>query len=185
MGTIDKRSGNYRAIIRKKSRTMSATFSDKVTAEIWVKYHEDLIDNLENFQVPSESLVTIEDCIDFKIESLRDSSVTHRTIADFEICKQEFKEIMDCPLNELTPEMVRELSKIMLKSIVRKGGHKDVTGSGVVGICSPSTVLRKLRVLAAAISFMIEKGANITNPVQVVVNQVKMSLVKKGEDLDE
>lgn len=185
MGTIRMRKGKYNALIRKKGQSMGATFSDRVTAELWIKYHEDLIDDLENFQVPAENLITIKDCIDFKIESCGDSNISNRSIQEFEYCKEQFSEIMDCPLGKLTPDMVRNVSTKMLQSTVRRGGNKNVEGTGVLSISSPATVLRKLRVLASAISFMIEKGANITNPAQIVVNQVKMSMVKKGENIDE
>lgn len=185
MGTISERKGKFRAVIRKKNREMNATFSDRTTAEIWVKYHEDLIDNMENFQVPAENLITIGDCIQFKIEDLIAKNFPKRTIQDFEKCGIEFRELMDCPLGELTPDMVRDMSTKMLSSTVRRGGSRNNENSGVIGVSSPATVLRKLRVLASAISFMIEKGANITNAAQIVVNQVKMSIIKKGEDLED
>ncbi len=177
MAKIELRSGKYRVVIRKKGKEMSATFSDKITAETWARYQEDLIDNMENFNVPPEGLVTLLQCFELKIKSLKEKQTDGKTFSDFNVVIKDFKEIMNTPLNELTSDMIRNISKDMLGSIVKRGGSSN-PNSGVLSQCSPSTVLRKLRLIASVLSFMIENGANIKNVAQTVVNQVKMSIDK-------
>ncbi len=185
MATIAKSGQGYKVQIRKKNHQIYATFSEKEIAELWARYHEDLIDNMENFDVPPEELITVEQCCELKIKDLISKNVSRRSLEDIEIVKKEFSELMNCPLNKLTSEMVRKISNQMLNSVVRHGGSLNNINSGLHRQCSPATVLRKLRCLSAVIGYMIEKGANIINPVQVVINQVKMSMVKKGISEDE
>lgn len=185
MATIRSVENKFRVQIRKRSYNLSATFSDKETAEIWAKYQEDLIDNMHNFKATPESLITLGQCCDLKIKSLEGKQLHHRTMIDFDLCKNDFKSILDCPLSQINPEIIKEISNKMLSSTVRHGGSAKNEGSGSIRICSPSTVLRKLRVLSSVISYMIEKGANITNPAQVVVNQLKMTIIKNGGSLED
>lgn len=186
MATIREVNGKFRAQIRRKEKQMSSYFSNKEMAEIWVRYHEDLIDNMENFNVPPENIITLHQCFEMKIEELKQKNVHKKTFEDYDNCLIEFKEIMDCPLGEITSDMIRNISKEMLGSVVRRGGSaKSDTGS--FRACSPSTVLRKLRIISSVFSFMIEKGANITNVAQIVCNQVKMSIIKteNNDDINE
>lgn len=179
MATIDKRGGKYRCVIRKKGINLSATFSDKETTEIWGRYHEDLIDEMHNFAVPPEGLITLEQCCELKLKDLMNKNASKRSAEDVHVVKEEFSEILKLPLNKITTEIIREITDKMLGAIARRGGSKD-TNTGKFGIVSPATVLRKLRCLAAIINLMIMKGANLINPVQVVINQLKMSMAKNG-----
>jgi len=53
MASIRKReSGSYSAEIRKKGKSLCASFSNRETAELWAVYKEDLIDQIKNFEVP-------------------------------------------------------------------------------------------------------------------------------------
>lgn len=183
MGSICERDGRFKASIRKKDKKLFSIFSSRDLAEIWIRYHEDLIDNMENFNVPAENIITLEQCFELKIEDLKQKNVQKKTLEDFDNCLIEFKEIMNCPLGEITSDMIRDISKEMLGSVVRRGGSAKYN-TGSLRVCSPATVLRKLRIIASVFSFMIEKGANITNVAQIVCNQVKMSIIKTENDDD-
>lgn len=186
MGTIKKRNNNYSAVVRLKGHQLYKTFTSKELAEIWIKYQEDLINDMDNFKAPPESLIIIFQCIELKLKSLEEKNVDSRTIYDFKNLPNDFKEIMDCPLNDLTVDMVKKITNEMLGSIVRKGGSKKNESSGIFSQCSPSTVLRKLRLLSAVISYMIEKGANVINPCIPIISNIKMSILKrKGKLYDE
>ncbi len=184
MGSITKRSGKFRVQIRKKGKTMNAVFSTEEMANIWIRYNEDLIDNMENFNLEPEKYITLIECLELKIQSVKEKEVHKKTIEDFENCKQEFKDLMNIPISEITSDMIREISKEKLNGISRRGGNK-FNNTGTFKKTSPSTILRKLRVLAAVFSFVIEKGANLTNVAQLVCNQVKMSISKSDSEEDE
>lgn len=184
MASIKKREGrsgtSYSVQIRKKGHFLTATFSDKETAEIWIKYNEDLIDNINNFNEIPENIVTLEQAIELKKKSLIKKSCDKRTISDFDAIAQEFQEILNEPIGKVTTEMLRDIVQEKLSGIVKRGGNRK-NNTGHARLVSPVTVLRKMRILACVFSYMIENGANIINPAQFVVNQLKMSLVKKGE----
>lgn len=183
MGTVIERDGRYRACIRKKSKKMCSTFSSKELAEIWVKYHEELIENMQNFQVKPESIITLLQCFELKKQDLLEKNVHKKTIEDLINCTKDFSEIINIPIGEITSDMIRKISNEMMNSIVRIGGNEK-SSTGNFRKCSPSTILRKLRVVACVFSYMIEKGANITNVAQTVCNQVKMSIIK-SEDMED
>lgn len=180
MACINLRNGRYRVSIRRKEQKLNATFSHKETAETWARYKEELLDNMHSFDIPIENMITLRQCVDIKIAQIKSKpSVDPKTINDFENIYKEFDTLMEMSLSEITPNIIRDISKQKLNSIVSVGGsHKE--GSGSIRICSSSTVLRKLRLLASVFSHMIENGANIINPAQVVINQVKMSIIKKS-----
>lgn len=183
MATISNRKGRWRAVVRKKNKLKYATFNSKEMAEIWSRFHEELIDNMSNFEVDPEMIVTLEDAIELKIRNFQ-GKVDEKTICDFNNCKENFKEIVDKPIGQITSDEIRKIHLNMCNSVVRRGGSvKNNTGS--FAVCSTETALRKLRILAAVFSYMIKKGANITNVAQVVVNQAKMSMIKKNESLDD
>lgn len=181
MASIELRSNRYRAVIRRKNKQMSATFSEKEMAELWAKYHEDIIDAIDNFQAKPEEIITFEQCCELKKQDAVDRNLDKRSISDFTTCLDEFPELRNLSLNEITSDIIRELVFIKLNGVVRRGGNKLNINSGDIRKCSTATILRKCRVLASIFGFMIEKGANIINPAQIVVNQLKMSMIKNGE----
>ncbi len=182
MGSLRKTEYGYRAQVRKNRINLSASFSDKETAEIWIKYQEDLIDEMKHFQVPSEKLLTLEQACELKKNQLTEKDASFRSFGDIEIVKQEFKDLLPLGLSEITHEMIKEITNSMLGGMVKMGG--SVT-SGDFRLTAPATVLRKLRCLSAVFGLMIEKGANLVNPVQVTINSLKMSMAKKGINEDE
>lgn len=183
MATIEKRSEKYRVQIRKKGKFLTATFTSLEMAEIWSRYQEELLDNMENFDIEPEKLITLEQCVELKIKSLDKEKITKKTLQEYQNLISEFKDIMDCPLRDITCEMIKKISNNMLNSMVRRGGSSNFN-TGKFQPCSPHTALRKLRYLSAVFSYMIEKGANITNVAQIICNNVKMSFIKNGSKIE-
>jgi len=185
MATFRNVKGKFHAIIRRKNKSLSATFSDKQTAEIWSKYHEDLIDNMDNFQVSPENYITYEQCLELKIQDAIENNIDKRSIEDLKNSVNHFNEIKDIPIGEITCDILRELVSKMQNSVVKKGGSKENINSGNIRKISQTTILNRLRLLACVFSYMIQNGANMTNPAQIIVNQVKMSISKKDDSLDD
>jgi len=136
---------------------------------------------MNNFNEIPENIVTLEQAIEMKKRQSIQNSCERRTITDFDSISQEFNEIINQPIGKITTEMLRDICQEKLSGIVRRGGNKK-TNTGHSRITSPATVLRKMRILACVFSYMIENGANIINTAQFVVNQIKMSLIKKGKN---
>lgn len=185
MASIRKIGNSFHVQIRKKSKHMSASFSEKNMAEIWAKWNEDLIENMENFKVSPVDYITLEQCVEIKVKELIEKNSDKKTTQDCQNIVHEFSELKDIPFGKITTDMIRDLIKKKQNSIIRRGGNKNNLESGDPRKISPATILRKTRCLASVFSYMIEKGANINNPAQIVVNQLKMSIIKKGESIDE
>lgn len=185
MATFNERYGKHRVVIRRKNVNMSATFSTKEMAEIYAKYHEDLIDAMQNFQVKPENYITFEQCMELKLKDLIAKNSDIKTIRDVRNTINYFPEIKGMPFGEITADILRDLSNKMSNTIVKRGGSREHENSGDYRIISKSTLLNRFRYLSVVFSFMIEKGANITNPAQAIVNQIKMSMIKTGEKIED
>src|ERR1700758_1345241 len=70
MASIEKRQGkegcSYRVAIRKKGIEIYKTFSNEEDANLYVFFKERLIDNMENFDVPLNQRITLEQIIELK-----------------------------------------------------------------------------------------------------------------------
>lgn len=178
MASIRKNdSGNFRADIRKKgSKNVSASFSNKETAELWAAYKEDLIDQIKKFEVPLEDMINLETAIDMKVENMVNENFDKKSIGDVEILKNTFSEFLDRSLVSISYDELFKKMGTMLNTIVKKGGHGE---KGDKRVQSPLTVLKKFGCLSSVYSMLISNGMNLENhALKIMAILRKMS--KKG-----
>jgi len=175
MGKIDERCGKYRAMIRKKGVSQSATFSNRETAELWIKYKEDIIDEMEAFEVVAEDFITLKEAVEIKIEDLRKINSHKKTIEDIANLHRFCHKIYEVPINRIKVEDIKAICEYMLNETVRIGGSSNID-TGIKTQQSPVTVLKKLRALSCVFGFMMEKGAKIANPVSPIINELRASI---------
>lgn len=176
MASIEERNGSFRVNIRKKGVEITRTFKERHTAELWALWKEDLIDNMNAFDVKVERTLTLADAIGLKTQELIDKGSIE--IQDIHNINEVFKPFISKFLYEITLNDYNEHCRLMLSSEVIRGGKKGVEGTGKKVIQSPQTVLRKFVILASVYSYLIKKGFDIENHPQKVVTQLRESLKK-------
>lgn len=169
--------GKFNAKINIKGIDILGTFSSEQLATLWINYQKDLIEDMNSFNEKAENIITFEQAVDLKTQSIKNRELDKRTLLDFESIKNEFPEIMNLPIGKISLSKLNEITQEKLGSVVRRGGNKK-SNSGHARITSPKTVLRKLRILASVFSYMIENGADISNVAQSVIGNLKSTLKK-------
>lgn len=167
---------SYTVDIRKKNINITKTFRNKKDAELWATWKEDLIDNMEAFDVKVEHMITLEDAIGLKVKELIDKG--SKEINDTHYLTRDFNCFINKYLHEISFDDYNNLCQKMLKKEILVGGKRGVEGSGRKAIQSPATVLRKFVVLAAVYSYLIKQGFDIENHPQKVVSQLRVMCAK-------
>lgn len=169
MASIEKRGDSYRVQVRKKGREFTHSFSNLETAELWGKYKDDLLNEMQAFNAPKSQMITLTDAIELKINRAKSDNLTHRSIVDLINLRNDFHELLDMTLFEITKEVLVNFCKNYLNSVVVVGGNrKENTGRKT----NPSiqTMLSKLRRLSSVYGNLIENGINIENMAITVSN---------------
>lgn len=158
---------NFSVSIRRKGHNITKTFSDKETAELYAKYKEALIDEMENFDVPKKDLITLDSAIECRLEELLNAKADRRTVLDVKGLRGFFPEFMNLTLSELTYEMLKNKIEKMMVEPIRRGGDRDKTGKLILQ--SPVTIRRKVAMLSSIYSLMIKKGVDCENiPLRIL-----------------
>ena len=158
---------SYQVEIRKKDVSLSKTFSDLETAKLFERYKENLIDEMEAFEVPKSELFTLQDGYEFKIKCMNELGTYSPKYflditRDYEaICTYIPK---DTYLINITFEDLDRTAKALLQEVLRIGGNQHNKASGKVVQCSPRTAQRRLVCISSIYSILQQKGINIKNP---------------------
>ncbi len=180
MATIRKIKDRYHVEIRKKEISIRSTFSNLETAELWMKYKEDLIDDISSFDIPLRIMITLEQAIDLKCISMNEKKVEKRSVSDIENLKNGLSEWMEKSIDSIFYDDILKRSKEMMNEIVCIGGNvKNQTGRK--SIQSPITVLKKIRCLSAVYSHMVDLGFIDKNPVLAVLQYLN-NISKQKDD---
>jgi len=167
MGRIDFRSGKYRARIFTKGHDITHTFADKKTAELWIAYKEDLINQIEAFNPKSTDLVEFGDAIDLKISEALKDGLVDRSITDLKELHNVFASFKGRMISDITYEDFMKFCKDYLSTPVVRGGFK-ANGSGRSTMPTKQTLLSKLRRLSGVYSNLINNGIPVENiPVKI------------------
>lgn len=185
MGTIKERNGRFRVCIRKKGIVVSQTFSNRETAELWERYKEDLINEQAAFDPANDELITVQDAIQMKKQRMQAEGKGVRDINDVAFSENFISEILDKSISYLTYDFLLEKANNMLSSVIKRGGNKKNINSGRRVISSPSTVLRKFRVLSSIISNLIDKGVKIENHALKICAWLRTKIDEKEVKQDE
>jgi len=178
MASISKQGERFRVQIRTKNVQLSASFSDLHTAELWARYKENMIQEMEDFSVPNQELICLKDAIEMKISEMEKNYKKLTSISDLLGCLSCFNEFLDKPISYLTYNILLDKCKEMSKTIVTKGGCPN-SEKGSKRIQSPMTILKKMRCLSSVFGTMIEKGFLKTNPVLEVLQHLKYNLYRE------
>lgn len=160
----------YRAMIRKKGMEISRTFFEKEEAERFVWWKENLIQNMENYEVPIEKRVTLEDIFQLKIEKSGDLS--RRMIDDIRFSLERIVEIIG------KGRFCDEISYDEWKNVVNKLSKTEVfKGSKVpknARVMSTSTLRRIFACMSSLYSNAISSGIPLDNTplkiIQTIIN---------------
>lgn len=165
---------SYRVLIRKKDINVSRTFDNEQDARLFEYYKERLIDNMNNFHVPMNEQITLEQIFELKIKSLIDED--RRTIHGFKNSCARLTSFFDKTIffNQITFEMWIKCAQSLYNSDVFKGG-KTETGKRKM---SAKTLRNIFAYTSSAISFVQEKGLNIENNALKVIQSYITPLTK-------
>jgi hypothetical protein len=160
MASIRKIQQRYHVQIRKKNISICASFNDRDTAILWSKYKEDLIDQIIQFDVPMNELMTLNDALDLKLKDMIEKRLDTR---DIKIIRNDFQEFLNIPIKNIKYEDYLEKMKKMSKQIVKIGGTLDRQETGIKKIQSPKTIIRKMALLSSTYSLLIGMGIDLEN----------------------
>lgn len=168
MASIEVRNGRFRAIVRRKGKEISHTFSTRETAELWGKYKDDLINDMSAFDVPENELITLEQAIDMKLDAMRKVYLDKRSIDDIFNLKELFNDFLKFKLSDITEDIYKDFSEKFMRSIVTRGGNKK-NGTGLMKLPSLSTLKTKFRRLSTVYSNLINNGIKLENiPLKIL-----------------
>lgn len=158
----------YNVMIRKKVNgtltNISKTFMVKEDAELFIFYKERLMTNMDNFEIPLEQRVTLNDLFDLK---QRESSFGDRSDSDFIVCRERCLRFLKKHnfVSELSFEDWKECLHNMSKMEVYKGS-KSEKNKRIISIAS---LRRIFAVVSSVYSHAISKGIPVENhPLKVV-----------------
>ncbi len=169
MATIEKRkNGNgfsFRVSIRRKGIEIYKTFKTEEDANLYAFYKERLIDNMEAFDVPLKSRVTLRQIIELKISTL-DKSIG-RAVEEFEIACDRVSKFLDKDkfIDGITFDEWLNIAKSMLQEDVFHGS-KTENGKRKMSL---GTLRRYFANISSAISYAQTQGIEINNiPLKVM-----------------
>lgn len=180
MATIRVKRGKYQVEIKRNGVLIYKTFSNKESAELYKRYREELEEEMNNFDVPKEKLITLDAAIDYKIHLLKEKNSDPKTISDTENLKNYFSEFLNLQVCELTKDMLQEKIDKMLHQMVRRGGTEKVKDSGRMSIQSPATVKRKMSYLSAVYSSLTTLGITVHNPAYPLLAYLTQIMKQKN-----
>ena len=168
MASITFRDGKYRVSIRKKDQDVSKTFSNKEDAELYSKWKEDLIDQIENFNPSPEELLTLDSAIDMKVEDAEKYGLDFRTISSLKGLKIHFSDDLHRSLNEFSYEFLLSKAKIFMQTEVKHGGN--IAKGGNLKMPSVKTVMNRFRYLSTVLGYLNMNGFSFQNHSLAVLN---------------
>lgn len=169
MASIQKRGDNFRVQIRKEGFiNIEKTFSNEEDAILYSKWKEDIMQNIANFEVPKEELITLDTAIDMKIEEGIKAGLDKRTMASLNNLKSIFSKLLKNSIHELGYEDYLKIAKELMVTEVRKGGSNS--GGGDYRLPSKETVINRFKYLGTVYGHLIKKGFSVINHPLTVVN---------------
>lgn len=160
-----KNDEKYHVMIRKKGIDICKSFSKKEDAELFSKYKESLIDNMDAFEKDIKDTITLSSIFMMKLQSIdpnskrtfNDIKNAHKTFSDF-FCDKQFA-------SEITFEDWKDFAiQLYGKDVYRGSKH-----GGNVRKISLETLRKLFAYASAAFSFAQSQGIEIENhPLRVI-----------------
>lgn len=168
MASITLKDGKYRVQIRKKNQEISKSFSQKEDAELYAKWKEDLIDQIDNFSPSPEELLTLDSAIDMKVKDAEEKGLDFRTITSLKGLKVHFADELHRSLNELSYDFLLSKAKVFMQTEVKHGGCYSTGGN--LKMPSVKTVSNRFRYLSTVIGFANMNGFSFQNHSLAILN---------------
>lgn len=179
MASIKHREGKLYVQIRKKNIDLYATFSNENDAILWARYKEEMIDLISNFDPPLKEMISLNDAIDLKIESIQ--NIDKKTLNDYSNLKAFFEIFINKKLNQIAYSDLMNHFENMIKVPVTRGGSNKKNGNIKTFFPSPVTIFRKFAYLSTVYQNMIEKGVEIDN-IAIKICQYMRPKLKNHKD---
>jgi len=181
MGNVTKKNGKYIASLNVKGNQINKSFNNEETANLWLKYKEELINDIEAFDPRISQMITLNDAIDFKALQVETSSKNKKSYFSFMGLKNEFSEIIDKSIEEITKEEIMEIMKRMLNTPTykRRGSHALEQQF----IPSIKTIRGRMALLSSVFSYQINQGAQIENPVFCALTWLRQNTKDESKDV--
>ena len=173
MATIEERAGKFRVQLRKKGIEIYKTFSNIEDAELFCSWKEDIIDQMEVFDPDMKDLITLENAIDLKVKTLKETGKNQRTIDDVLRMKGYFSYMLNKSICEITYDYLLKKAQEMMITQIKHGGVQGKEGTGTMKLPSRSTILSRFNVLGGVYSNLISDGVNIENVPYKVLSYLK------------
>ena len=174
MATIEKISNSdgsisYRVKIRKKGIDVSRTFRNEEDAIMYGKYKERLIENMENFDVPLKSRVTLRQIFELKPKETY-SAKNHNDLSLI-----RFEEFLGPNrfYEDITFDEWRGCVEKFAKMDVFKGGRTEKSKR----LMSPQTIRRMFAMASSVVSHAQSLGIELENhPLRVIQTTIRPKL---------
>ncbi len=179
MAVIEKRVSEhgtiaYRVMIRKKNHPpIYQSFRSEEAAELFVKYKEDLIDNMNAFEVPLNERITIQQLLEMKLDDFVENS---RTKQDHIFIMNRLLEIIDKNkfVHQINFDEWLEIAKVLYATDVYRGGKNEACKRKM----APKTLLKIFNHISSSFSYAHEKGINLENHAIKVIKCYIRPLIK-------
>lgn len=173
MAKIEERSGRFRAMIRKKGVEISKTFSSRDMAELWARYKEDLIDNMDAFDVDIKDRVSVKELFELKLKTFETERSKHDTDYTFSRIS-EFLDVSRC-MKEIGYDEWIDIAKRIYEKPVYRGAVKEKNKKKM----SPVTLRKILASLSAVVSHAQSLGIALDNHPLKVIQSFINPMIKK------
>lgn len=131
----------------------------------------------EDFDAPDDDeLITLEEALDLKLGSME---LIKRNISEFTVLKRTLEDWLSWDVRKITPSLLKVKVNDMLNEIVSVGGNGGKGGRQ--SRQSPSTILRKIRILSSVYSHLIDKGFYLLNPTTRIMGILKTKIKENKE----
>ncbi len=179
MATIRDRDGRYMCLIRSKGIEIGKTFSSKQDAELWAKYKEDLIDQIDAFDPPLKEMITLQDAIEMRIEIQIKNEVSKKDISDYKTLIKVFEKFCPKKMSDIKYNDLVDHFNFLLTHPVTRGGTGKNDGTGHTRLPSFMTIFRKYAYLSTVYQMLIKDGVDIENIALKVVQYMRHKAKKE------
>lgn len=168
---------SYHVCVRKKVKnkveSLSATFKDEKTAILWGEFKEDLLNEMNNFELDRKETVRMKDLLQWKIlecqkEDKKDGYNDFKALTSFLMDNDLYEKY----INEITTDMLINITEKNKNKIVLRGGWK-ASGKGKQVTISPQTLKSKMTLISVLFNFARLQNIKIENSAFFVLNHFK------------
>ena len=165
MSKIDFRNGKYRARVCINKEVVTHSFADKNTAQLWVRYKSELLNEIKAFNPPATEILLFFDAIELKMRRAIKDNLADRTITDIKELYTVFAVFKDKYIHEITLEDFTKFANTYLETPTLKGGNRK-NGTGKLVMPTAPTLRSKFNRLSGVYSNLQENGIEIENLAQ-------------------